>query len=138
MVDSDGESDGSDRVPVPSFQNSFSQAVEAAFLQLDHSPPAKAEAPPTSGQLELIHNEYITHYVHASGFPIYIHIYLYIFCPEYWVAFSMMWCNRSPPFPFSRWERRKEKEEETETSLQHLHGSHQVNETADHSLTPPP
>nr|XP_028566964.1 RING finger protein 10 [Podarcis muralis] len=33
--DSDGESDNSDRVPVPSFQNSFSQAIEAAFLKLD-------------------------------------------------------------------------------------------------------
>ncbi|XP_063171693.1 E3 ubiquitin-protein ligase RNF10 isoform X2 [Candoia aspera] len=33
--DSDGESDNSDRVPVPSFQNSFSQALEAAFLKLD-------------------------------------------------------------------------------------------------------
>lgn len=50
VADSDGESDGSDRVPVPSFQNSFSQAVEAAMLQLDHKPPAKAEAPPTAGQ----------------------------------------------------------------------------------------
>ncbi|XP_053862869.1 RING finger protein 10 isoform X1 [Malaclemys terrapin pileata] len=34
-VDSDGESDNSDRMPVPSFQNSFSQAIEAAFLKLD-------------------------------------------------------------------------------------------------------
>ncbi|XP_012869743.1 PREDICTED: RING finger protein 10 [Dipodomys ordii] len=34
-VDSDGESDNSDRVPVPSFQNSFSQAIEAAFMKLD-------------------------------------------------------------------------------------------------------
>ncbi|KYO31693.1 RING finger protein 10 isoform B [Alligator mississippiensis] len=34
-VDSDGESDNSDRIPVPSFQNSFSQAIEAAFLKLD-------------------------------------------------------------------------------------------------------
>ncbi|XP_077164923.1 E3 ubiquitin-protein ligase RNF10 [Paroedura picta] len=33
--DSDGESDNSDRIPVPSFQNSFSQAIEAAFLKLD-------------------------------------------------------------------------------------------------------
>uniref|UniRef100_A0A8C4EYZ3 E3 ubiquitin-protein ligase RNF10 n=1 Tax=Dicentrarchus labrax TaxID=13489 RepID=A0A8C4EYZ3_DICLA len=41
-ADSDGESDGSDRVPVPSFQNSFSQAIEKALLQLDNgaaSPP---------------------------------------------------------------------------------------------------
>ncbi|XP_030632810.1 E3 ubiquitin-protein ligase RNF10 [Chanos chanos] len=35
-ADSDGESDSSDRVPVPSFQNSFSQAFEEALLQLDH------------------------------------------------------------------------------------------------------
>ncbi|XP_051509598.1 RING finger protein 10-like isoform X1 [Myxocyprinus asiaticus] len=35
-ADSDGESDGSDRVPVPSFQNSFSQAFEEALSQLDH------------------------------------------------------------------------------------------------------
>jgi hypothetical protein len=42
-VDSDGESDNSDRVPVPSFQNSFSQAIEAAFMKLD--------APPTSDPL---------------------------------------------------------------------------------------
>ncbi|XP_067406189.1 E3 ubiquitin-protein ligase RNF10 [Emydura macquarii macquarii] len=34
-VDSDGESDNSERIPVPSFQNSFSQAIEAAFLKLD-------------------------------------------------------------------------------------------------------
>lgn len=33
--DSDAESDSSDRVAVPSFQNSFSQAIEAAFLRLD-------------------------------------------------------------------------------------------------------
>lgn len=37
-ADSDGESDISDRVPVPSFQNSFSQAMEAAFLKLDNVP----------------------------------------------------------------------------------------------------
>ncbi|XP_076020790.1 E3 ubiquitin-protein ligase RNF10 [Genypterus blacodes] len=37
-ADSDGESDGSDRVPVPSFQNSFSQAFEKALLQLDSGP----------------------------------------------------------------------------------------------------
>ncbi|XP_072207440.1 E3 ubiquitin-protein ligase RNF10 [Excalfactoria chinensis] len=34
-VESDGESDSSDRIPVPSFQNSFSQAIEAALLKLD-------------------------------------------------------------------------------------------------------
>uniref|UniRef100_A0AAQ5XC42 E3 ubiquitin-protein ligase RNF10 n=1 Tax=Amphiprion ocellaris TaxID=80972 RepID=A0AAQ5XC42_AMPOC len=39
-ADSDGESDGSDRVPVPSFQNSFSQAFEQALLELDHGPVA--------------------------------------------------------------------------------------------------
>ncbi|XP_041643251.1 RING finger protein 10 [Cheilinus undulatus] len=39
-ADSDGESDGSDRVPVPSFQNSFSQAIEKALLQLDNGPAA--------------------------------------------------------------------------------------------------
>ncbi|KAF7694866.1 RING finger protein 10 [Silurus meridionalis] len=50
VADSDGESDGSDRVPVPSFQNSFSQAVEAALLQLDNKPPVKAEAPPTTDE----------------------------------------------------------------------------------------
>uniref|UniRef100_A0A8C5LZY4 Ring finger protein 10 n=1 Tax=Leptobrachium leishanense TaxID=445787 RepID=A0A8C5LZY4_9ANUR len=37
--DSDGESDSSERVPVPSFQNSFSQAMEAAFLKLDTALP---------------------------------------------------------------------------------------------------
>uniref|UniRef100_A0A2K6CB20 E3 ubiquitin-protein ligase RNF10 n=1 Tax=Macaca nemestrina TaxID=9545 RepID=A0A2K6CB20_MACNE len=40
-VESDGESDNSDRVPVPSFQNSFSQAIEAAFMKLDT--PATAD-----------------------------------------------------------------------------------------------
>ncbi|XP_022052580.2 RING finger protein 10 [Acanthochromis polyacanthus] len=39
-ADSDGESDGSDRVPVPSFQNSFSQAFERALLELDSGPVA--------------------------------------------------------------------------------------------------
>ncbi|XP_076849948.1 E3 ubiquitin-protein ligase RNF10 [Brachyhypopomus gauderio] len=48
VADSDGESDGSDRVPVPNFQNSFSQAFEAALLRLDHTPAAPAQAPPTS------------------------------------------------------------------------------------------
>ncbi|XP_035392054.1 RING finger protein 10 isoform X1 [Electrophorus electricus] len=48
VADSDGESDGSDRVPVPNFQNSFSQAFEAALLRLDHTPSAPAEALPTS------------------------------------------------------------------------------------------
>lgn len=37
-ADSDGESDGSDRIPVPSFQNSFSQAFEKALMQLDNGP----------------------------------------------------------------------------------------------------
>lgn len=44
-VDSDGESDGSDRVPVPSFQNSFSQAFEEALQQLDHGPDPPPQAP---------------------------------------------------------------------------------------------
>uniref|UniRef100_A0A8B9KM78 E3 ubiquitin-protein ligase RNF10 n=1 Tax=Astyanax mexicanus TaxID=7994 RepID=A0A8B9KM78_ASTMX len=54
VADSDGESDGSDRVPVPNFQNSFSQAFEAALLQLDHKPPAPAEALTTSGESFLV------------------------------------------------------------------------------------
>ncbi|XP_064434569.1 E3 ubiquitin-protein ligase RNF10 isoform X3 [Mirounga angustirostris] len=45
-VDSDGESDNSDRVPVPSFQNSFSQAIEAAFMKLD----TPATSDPLSGK----------------------------------------------------------------------------------------
>uniref|UniRef100_A0A672TED2 E3 ubiquitin-protein ligase RNF10 n=1 Tax=Sinocyclocheilus grahami TaxID=75366 RepID=A0A672TED2_SINGR len=44
--DSDGESDGSDRVPVPSFQNSFSQAFEQALSQLDHGSQTPAQALP--------------------------------------------------------------------------------------------
>lgn len=47
-ADSDGESDGSERVPVPSFQNSFSQAFEKALMQLDSgpvSPPQPAVEP---------------------------------------------------------------------------------------------
>ncbi|XP_053558020.1 RING finger protein 10 [Bombina bombina] len=43
-ADSDGESDCSERVPVPSFQNSFSQAMEAAFLKLDNVPPSPTSA----------------------------------------------------------------------------------------------
>ncbi|KAM9392721.1 E3 ubiquitin-protein ligase RNF10 isoform 2-T2 [Pholidichthys leucotaenia] len=42
-ADSDGESDGSDRVPVPSFQNSFSQALEEALMQLDSGPVASPQ-----------------------------------------------------------------------------------------------
>lgn len=38
-ADSDGEDDCSERVPVPSFQNSFSEAMEAAFLKLDSTLP---------------------------------------------------------------------------------------------------
>ncbi|XP_040822777.1 RING finger protein 10-like [Ochotona curzoniae] len=34
-VDSNGDSDNSDRVPVPRFLNPFSQAIEAAFRKLD-------------------------------------------------------------------------------------------------------
>ncbi|XP_057213197.1 RING finger protein 10 isoform X1 [Triplophysa rosa] len=45
-ADSDGESDGSDRVPVPNFQNSFSQAFEAALSQLDHGNQTPAHAIP--------------------------------------------------------------------------------------------
>ncbi|XP_047447738.1 RING finger protein 10 [Mugil cephalus] len=51
-ADSDGESDGSDRVPVPSFQNSFSQAFEKALLQLDNgpaSPPQPVVEPDEKG-----------------------------------------------------------------------------------------
>ncbi|KAK0131449.1 RING finger protein 10 [Merluccius polli] len=40
--DSEGESDGSDRIPVPSFQNSFSQAFEEALQQMDHTPATAA------------------------------------------------------------------------------------------------
>ncbi|XP_051525946.1 RING finger protein 10-like [Myxocyprinus asiaticus] len=45
-ADSDGESDGSDRVPVPSFQNSFSQAFEEALSQLDHGNQTPAHTLP--------------------------------------------------------------------------------------------
>lgn len=48
--DSDGESDGSDRVPVPSFQNSFSQAFEEALLQLDKGPGPLPEPAPSAGR----------------------------------------------------------------------------------------
>ncbi|XP_030273379.1 RING finger protein 10-like isoform X1 [Sparus aurata] len=51
-ADSDGESDGSDRVPVPSFQNSFSQAIEKALLQLDNGaagPPQPVVDPEEKG-----------------------------------------------------------------------------------------
>uniref|UniRef100_A0A8C1U5N8 E3 ubiquitin-protein ligase RNF10 n=1 Tax=Cyprinus carpio TaxID=7962 RepID=A0A8C1U5N8_CYPCA len=46
QADSDGESDASDRVPVPSFQNSFSQAFEQALSQLDHGSQTPAQALP--------------------------------------------------------------------------------------------
>ncbi|KAM5194455.1 E3 ubiquitin-protein ligase RNF10 [Mantella aurantiaca] len=42
-ADSDGESDCSERVPIPSFQNSFSEDVEAAILKLNAHP-----APPST------------------------------------------------------------------------------------------
>ncbi|XP_063769185.1 E3 ubiquitin-protein ligase RNF10 isoform X2 [Pseudophryne corroboree] len=47
-ADSDGESDCSERVPVPSFQNSFSEAMEMAFLKLDTALPTPP--PPPSGE----------------------------------------------------------------------------------------
>ncbi|XP_016424751.1 RING finger protein 10-like [Sinocyclocheilus rhinocerous] len=50
LADSDGESDGSDRVPVPSFQNSFSQAFEQALSQLDHGNQTPAQALPIPGE----------------------------------------------------------------------------------------
>lgn len=59
-VDSDGESDNSDRVPVPSFQNSFSQAIEAAFMKLD----TPATSDPLSGKGE-------THSALGSGLATY-------------------------------------------------------------------
>lgn len=43
VADSDGESDNSDRVPVPSFQNSFSQAIEKALLKLDSGPASSPQ-----------------------------------------------------------------------------------------------
>uniref|UniRef100_A0A8C5FZM8 E3 ubiquitin-protein ligase RNF10 n=1 Tax=Gouania willdenowi TaxID=441366 RepID=A0A8C5FZM8_GOUWI len=49
-ADSDGESDGSDRVPVPSFQNSFSQAFEKALLQLDTGPASPPQTVVESGK----------------------------------------------------------------------------------------
>lgn len=49
-ADSDGESDGSDRVPVPSFQNSFSQAFEQALSQLDNGNQTPAQALPIPGE----------------------------------------------------------------------------------------
>ncbi|XP_072921515.1 E3 ubiquitin-protein ligase RNF10 [Hemitrygon akajei] len=49
-ADSDGESDISDRVPVPSFQNTFSQAMEAAFLKLDKVPVLEPCADETNGR----------------------------------------------------------------------------------------
>ncbi|XP_048411659.1 RING finger protein 10 isoform X3 [Stegostoma tigrinum] len=49
-ADSDGESDISDRVPVPSFQNSFSQAMEAAFLKLDKVPGPEVCAEERNGK----------------------------------------------------------------------------------------
>ncbi|TRY55480.1 hypothetical protein DNTS_027870 [Danionella cerebrum] len=47
QADSDGESDGSDRVPVPSFQNSFSQALGRALSQLDQGHQTPVEVLPT-------------------------------------------------------------------------------------------
>ncbi|XP_054248916.1 RING finger protein 10 [Indicator indicator] len=49
-VDSDGESDSSDRMPVPSFQNSFSQAIEAALLKLDRPSTAQHLAEEKGGK----------------------------------------------------------------------------------------
>jgi len=62
MADSDGESDGSDRVPVPSFQNSFSQAFEQALSQLDNGNQGPAQALPIPGEK----NIYI-HYCSKRG-----------------------------------------------------------------------
>ena len=45
VPDSEGESDASDRVPVPSFQNSFSQAFEEALQQMDRGPDGAAVQP---------------------------------------------------------------------------------------------
>ncbi len=56
-ADSDGESDGSDRVPVPSFQNSFSQAFEQALSQLDHGNPTPARAVPVPGEKKIHNNQ---------------------------------------------------------------------------------
>lgn len=47
-ADSDGESDNSDRVPVPSFQNSFSQALGQALSKLDNGNQTPAPALPIS------------------------------------------------------------------------------------------
>ncbi|XP_041422329.1 RING finger protein 10-like isoform X2 [Xenopus laevis] len=49
-ADSDGESDCSERVPVPSFQNSFSQAMEAAFLKLDTALPTSPSSVEKGGR----------------------------------------------------------------------------------------
>lgn len=52
-ADSDGESDGSDRVPVPSFQNSFSQAFEKALLQLDSGATPSPQPVVETGRITL-------------------------------------------------------------------------------------
>ncbi|XP_069475871.1 E3 ubiquitin-protein ligase RNF10 isoform X2 [Ambystoma mexicanum] len=49
-ADSDVESDSSDRIPVPSFQNSFSQAIEAAFEKLDTPCTSNATLPDSGGK----------------------------------------------------------------------------------------
>lgn len=66
-VDSDGESDNSDRVPVPSFQNSFSQAIEAAFMKLD--------TPATSDALSGKSGELTQHWAQAQPYmPLFLSV----------------------------------------------------------------
>lgn len=58
-ADSDGESDGSDRVPVPNFQNSFSQALGKALMQLDSGPVSSQQPVVEPGQEPLIPHIYL-------------------------------------------------------------------------------
>lgn len=102
-ADSDGESDGSDQVPVPNFQNSFSQGFEAALSQLDHGHQTSAQAIPISGES---------------------------FCSTVLEIIVVM--TRINKFIFDflfRGERREEKEEKAEAAVQHFYGSHKVNGT---------
>lgn len=119
-ADSDGESDGSDRVPVPNFQNSFSQALGKALMQLDSGPVSSQQPVVEPGQEPLIPHIYL-----AEAW--------YFWLDSLFVQRRSHAHSRLGFFSF-RWKRRKKEEEKAEASIQHIHGSHKVDNTEVHLI----
>lgn len=120
-AESDGESDGSDRVPVPNFQNSFSQAFEKALLQLGTGGAPPPQAPVEPG-LWPVHSHSAEQYSPSLKLSVITAHVVFAFAVQ--LIFIL--------FAFRR-ERRQEEEEEAEAPVQHFHGPHKVEDPPVHA-----